>query len=97
MWWADNLYILASTKATMRAMVEECTAALAKWGLCWKLSSAQMLVSPNVPLEDREMQFEAPIIEGTRETVIFDFVETLMVLGCPIDGVGSPRLCSTTA
>ena len=52
-WWADNLYFVAKTVGELRCMIAEATKALHDYGLCWKLKSAELLTTPNVPEEEK--------------------------------------------
>ena len=48
-WWADNLCLLATSKALLTRKILDVIAALVEHGIYWKPSSAEILVSPNVP------------------------------------------------
>lgn len=72
-------------------MVEMATKALAKWGLKCKHSSAEMLVSPNVPVEDRRLSFMAPMVEGDIRMMTSEFKENLTVLSCSLDATALPE------
>ena len=75
----------------MRVMIQGTTAALAQYGLHWEIKSAEMPVSPTEPRDDRHLLMESPTMDGAREEATFKFVDALMILGCAIDGVGSPE------
>ena len=89
MWWADNLWLLARSRAMLKVMIQEATEALAKYGLRWKIKSAELLVSPTVPPQDRSLTMELPTMHGTREIAEFKVGEQMAILGCMVDNTGS--------
>ena len=80
-WWTDNLYLLATSRAMLRQMIIDVTEALEEHKIYWKPSSAEIMVSPTVPQNDRYMEVPAHTITGDSTTLKSRFIERISVLG----------------
>ena len=91
--WADNLFVIGSSKQMVAEMLAMAGMAMHPWGLVWKSSSLSCLANAPAEREDGRQSLIVPTVSPDQPSLTCPVVKEMIVLGVCLDREGSSQ-CS---
>ncbi|CAE8629740.1 unnamed protein product [Polarella glacialis] len=91
--WADNVYVIGTSKQMIVDMLAMASMAMRPWGLFWKPSSLSCLANAKAQSMDGRSEMQVPSLDPSTPVLTCPVVAELLVLGVCLDRAGNSQ-CS---